>query len=56
VFLMLMTGFTVFVIAYAYSKIIEHFPYGGGGYVVARSCSAITRASSPAARCSSTTS
>jgi len=23
------------VIAYAYSKIIEHFPYGGGGYVVA---------------------
>jgi amino acid transporter len=33
--LMLATGFTVFIIAYAYSKIIEHFPYGGGGYVVA---------------------
>src|SRR5205823_5094449 len=29
------TGFTVFVISYGYSKIIEHFPYGGGGYLVA---------------------
>ena len=29
------TAFTVFVMAYAYSRIIEHFPYGGGGYVVA---------------------
>lgn len=26
---------TVFVISYAYSRIIEHFPHGGGGYVVA---------------------
>ena len=26
---------TVFVISYAYSRIIEHFPFGGGGYVVA---------------------
>ncbi len=26
---------TVFIISYAYSRIIEHFPYGGGGYVVA---------------------
>ncbi|MBV8879957.1 MAG: APC family permease [Planctomycetaceae bacterium] len=26
---------TVFVISYAYSRIIEHFPAGGGGYVVA---------------------
>src|SRR5581483_1979544 len=26
---------TVFVISYGYSRIIEHFPYGGGGYVVA---------------------
>ncbi len=26
---------TVFIIAYAYSRIIEHFPSGGGGYVVA---------------------
>src|SRR5512135_2100466 len=29
------TGFTVFIISYAYSRIIEHFPYGGGVYVVA---------------------
>src|SRR5580692_1061387 len=28
------TGLTVFVISYAYSRIIEHFPSGGGGYVV----------------------
>src|ERR1700758_5741914 len=33
--LALATAFTVFVISYAYSKIIEHFPSGGGGYVVA---------------------
>ncbi|MBI4833389.1 MAG: APC family permease [Planctomycetes bacterium] len=26
---------TVFVIAIAYSRVIEHFPHGGGGYVVA---------------------
>src|SRR4051812_32006192 len=26
---------TVFIISYAYSRIIEHFPAGGGGYVVA---------------------
>src|ERR1043166_2285062 len=29
------TALTVFIISYAYSKIIEHFPHGGGGYVVA---------------------
>src|SRR5271163_2817693 len=29
------TGVTVFIISYAYSQIIEHFPSGGGGYVVA---------------------
>ncbi|MBV8361994.1 MAG: APC family permease, partial [Deltaproteobacteria bacterium] len=29
------TAFTVFVISYAYSRLIEHFPSGGGGYVVA---------------------
>ncbi len=29
------TAVTVFVISYAYSRIIEHFPGGGGGYVVA---------------------
>lgn len=35
VFLVLATAFTVFIISYAYSRIIEHFPTGGGGYVVA---------------------
>jgi amino acid transporter len=35
VFLALATAFTVFIISYAYSRIIEHFPSGGGGYVVA---------------------
>ena len=29
------TAFTIFIIAYAYSRIIEHFPFGGGGYIVA---------------------
>lgn len=29
------TALTVFIIAYSYSKIIEYFPTGGGGYVVA---------------------
>jgi amino acid transporter len=29
------TSITIFVIAYAYSRIIEHFPFGGGGYIVA---------------------
>src|SRR6266849_6095334 len=29
------SAFTVFIISYAYSRIIEHFPFGGGGYVVA---------------------
>jgi amino acid transporter len=31
----LATATTVFVISYAYSRIIEHFPTGGGGYIVA---------------------
>ncbi len=35
VFLALGTALTVFIISYAYSRIIEHFPSGGGGYVVA---------------------
>lgn len=35
VFLALGTAFTVFVISYAYSRMIEHFPTGGGGYIVA---------------------
>ena len=30
----LATAFTVFIIAYAYTRIIEHFPQGGGGYIV----------------------
>ncbi len=33
--LTLATAFTVFIISYAYSRLIEHFPSGGGGYVVA---------------------
>src|SRR3954470_15499255 len=35
IFLAVLTAFTVIIIAAAYSKIIEHFPFGGGGYVVA---------------------
>jgi amino acid transporter len=35
VFLGLGTVLTVFIISYAYSRIIEHFPSGGGGYIVA---------------------
>src|ERR1043165_2029312 len=31
----LATAFTVLIIAAAYSRVIEHFPFGGGGYVVA---------------------
>ena len=34
-FLALATAMTVFIISYGYSRIIEHFPSGGGGYVVA---------------------
>jgi amino acid transporter len=33
--LALAIAFTVFIISYAYSRIVEHFPFGGGGYVVA---------------------
>ena len=33
--LALATAVTVLVIALSYSKIIEHFPFGGGGYIVA---------------------
>jgi amino acid transporter len=29
------TALTVFIISYAYSRIIEYFPSGGGGYIVA---------------------
>jgi amino acid transporter len=35
IFIAVATAFTVFIIAYAYSRIIERFPYGGGGYMVA---------------------
>ena len=35
VFLAIATAVTVGVISYAYSRIIEHFPHGGGGYIVA---------------------
>jgi amino acid transporter len=34
-FLALATAATVFIISYGYARIIEHFPSGGGGYVVA---------------------
>jgi amino acid transporter len=34
IFLALATGLTVLVISAAYTKIIEHFPFGGGGYAV----------------------
>jgi len=33
--LALATALTVFIISYAYSRMIEYFPSGGGGYVVA---------------------
>src|SRR4030043_2205481 len=29
------TALTVFIISYAYSRMIEYFPSGGGGYIVA---------------------
>jgi len=35
IFLAVATAITVFVISYTYSKIIEQFPHGGGGYIVA---------------------
>src|SRR5207302_9402723 len=35
VFLAVATAFTVLIIAAAYSRVFEHFPFGGGGYVVA---------------------
>ncbi|HKB92377.1 MAG TPA: amino acid permease, partial [Opitutaceae bacterium] len=35
VFLALATSITVLIISLAYSRLIEHFPAGGGGYVVA---------------------
>ncbi len=35
VLLVIATALTVFIISYAYSRIIEHFPLGGGGYIVA---------------------
>ncbi len=34
IFLGIATAFTVVIISYAYSRIIEHFPHGGGGYIV----------------------
>src|SRR5580698_2884968 len=34
-FLILMTAVTIFVISIAYSNLIQHFPGGGGGYLVA---------------------
>ncbi|HRP03052.1 MAG TPA: APC family permease [Candidatus Kapabacteria bacterium] len=37
IFLAIATMLTVTIISYSYSKLIEHFPNGGGGYVVASS-------------------
>ncbi len=34
-FLVIAMTLTVLIISYSYSKIIEHFPEGGGGYIVA---------------------
>jgi amino acid transporter len=34
-FLVIATALTVFIISYAYTRIIEHYPGGGGGYIVA---------------------
>ncbi len=33
--LALSVALTVFVISYCYTRIVEHFPFGGGGYIVA---------------------
>ena len=55
--LALATAVTVLVISVAYSQIIEHFPFGGGGYVVAsQAARARAPAWSRARRCWSTTS
>ncbi len=35
IFLSIATVLTVCIISYAYSRIIENFPHGGGGYIVA---------------------
>lgn len=35
IFLALITALTVFIISFTYSRIIEAFPHGGGGYIVA---------------------
>jgi amino acid transporter len=35
IFLAVALALTVFIISYGYSRIIEHFPAGGGGYLVA---------------------
>jgi len=35
IILAIATAFTVFIISFTYSKIIEQFPHGGGGYIVA---------------------
>ena len=49
-------GMTVLLISAAYRRIIEEFPTGGGGYVVARSCSVPMWESFPARPCWWTTS
>ncbi len=45
-----MSGITVFIIAASYSQIIELFPSGGGGYLVASKLLSPTAGWSPARR------
>jgi amino acid transporter len=56
IFLAAATAATVFIISYGYSRIIEQFPSGGGGYLVASKVLGGRVASSRARRCSWTTS
>ncbi|MDD5244473.1 MAG: APC family permease [Syntrophorhabdaceae bacterium] len=35
IFIAIASAITVIIISYSYTRIIEHFPHGGGGYIVA---------------------
>jgi hypothetical protein len=50
IFIGLATAVTIFIISYSYSRIIEHFPHGGGGYIVPHIPSIKTPVLFPAAR------
>ena len=48
-FLAALTTLTVVLLSYSYTFVVEHFPSGGGGYVVAsKLLGPLSRASSPA--------